>query len=138
MALVLLVLGLVGIAAVGVAWWPFREVLDSSAGKPRAAEATVVRSVPCGTPGSRDTVEVPVRGHRVRVPFDGCGHREGTTIRVVVPPDAGSEFVARPAPAEATERDLRARLDRVLLVLAAVAGAGYALLLGRFDRAERS
>lgn len=133
MALILLVLGLVGTGVVVVSWWPTADGLDRGAAAERTTTATVVRSARCGSTPARDRVAVSIDGRRTRVPFNGCGHREGSRLRVLVPADPGGDFVAQPASADSVgdARGLRERLTWVLFVLAAVAGGGYSLLLRR-------
>ncbi len=134
-ALILLVLGLVGMGVVVLAWWPLPSVTGSgTAADVRPVTATVVSSARCGSATSRDLVALTVDGRRVEVRFNGCGHREGQELRVLVPVEPEDGFVAQPATAAASAtgtdaRDLRERLTWVLLTLAGVAGAGYALLL---------
>lgn len=128
MALILLVLGVLGIGVVAVAWWSLPDVLGEH-GKVqlRPAKAKVVESAPCGAAAGRDLVEVRVDGEVRQAPFDGCGHTRGQQLKVQIPVDSGEEFVVRP-----DEPDTVGAQDRVtwvLLTLAAVAGGGYALLL---------
>ncbi|WP_374727515.1 hypothetical protein [Haloactinomyces albus] len=144
--LILLVLGMVGMGAVAVSWWPLPSVLGDggAAAELRPATATVLESASCAASTKGDLVEVRIGGQRMRVRYDGCGHRPGQRLSVRVPVAASGgvvdrPFVARPAaPAEAGGAEvssLRERLSWVLLTLAGVAGSGYALLL-RWMRAE--
>ncbi|RCW42837.1 hypothetical protein DFQ14_10893 [Halopolyspora algeriensis] len=140
MALILLVLGLVGVGAVSVAWWPLPAVLGGSPAEWRPATATVIESASCAASTKGDLVEVTVDGHRVQARYDGCGHRRGERLAVRVPADVSGEFVVRPAARvgseTAGESGLRQRLNRVLLTLAGIAGGGYILMMRWTTRRE--
>lgn len=127
MALILLVLGCLGIGVVAVAWWALPEVLGGEQVELRPAKATVIESASCGSSAGGDLVQVRIGGQERRARFDGCGHLPGQELSVLVPVDPGEEFVVRPPAEEGA--GARERLTRVLLVLAGVAGGGYALLL---------
>lgn len=118
---------------VVVSWWPLPDVLGEGAGASvRPATVTVVESARCGAPTARDRVAVTIDGRRMEVPFNGCGHREGRRLEVLVPADPRGDFVAQPAVGDTADTDtgdLRGRLTWVLVTLAAVAGGGYSLLL---------
>lgn len=133
MALILVTLGLLGVAVVAVAWWPLPDVLGGQDVRVRPATATVVEPAPCGTSTRGDLVEVRVDGKTERARFDGCGHTRGQRLQVLVPEDPGAELVVQPAPADsgtAKEKgDLTGRVSWVLLTLSAVAGGGYVLML---------
>lgn len=132
-ALILLVLGLVGVGSVGLSWWSGRSVAEDSRSQMRTATAVVVQSTPCTEPEPHDVVEVTVNGRQVRVPLDGCGHRKGEKVRVSVPVQPAGEFLAQPAASspesEAADWGVRDRLNAVLFTLAVIAGGGYVLLL---------
>lgn len=138
MLLTLVVLGVLGVTAIAFARWP---LLDSGGGARewRTATATVVRSASCGAPDARDLVRVRVEGRQLRVPFDGCGHTEGSRLDVRVPVRPGGEFHARPSArgggtGGAGPVGFDNRAAAVLCVLAAVSGAGYVLMLGGGSR----
>ncbi|SDP83805.1 hypothetical protein SAMN04487905_11050 [Actinopolyspora xinjiangensis] len=131
---ILVVLLSVGVGAVMVAWWPLTDVFgDSTTVRTSRATATVVRSVPCAERGARDLVELSLDGRRARLRFDGCGHSEGTELRVRVPEPLEEDAVARRvttgAGAGGAGAEPNDRISRVLLALAALSGAGYVLLL---------
>ncbi|NHE77859.1 hypothetical protein [Actinopolyspora saharensis] len=138
MLLTLVVLGVLGAAAIAFARWP---LLDSGGGARewRTTTATVVRSASCGAPDARDLVRVRVGERRLRVPFDGCGHPEGSRLEVRVPARPSGDVHARPP-----ERGggtggtgllvFDSRASTVLCVLAAVSGAGYVLMLAGGSR----
>jgi hypothetical protein len=131
-ALILLVLGILGVTVAAVTLWP----LVTAAGRDRVAmrqtTATVVESRPCGASTTGDLVEVNVDGVVRQAPFDGCGHALGQQLPVQVPADPTQDFVVRPAQAADSELDVLAqRANWVLLTLASVAGGGYGLMLRR-------
>lgn len=131
-ALVLLVLGLLGVTVVAVAWWPLSRTLGAQPAAERTATATVVASAPCGTSTTGDVVQVPIDGTPRQAHLDGCGHTRGQQLQVQVPATAGGgDFVVRPsAPGETSAADgTPNRLSWVLLTLAAIAGGGYMMLL---------
>ena len=133
MALILLVLGLVGMAVVGLtSWRQSQRVASETAVEMRPATATVVRSDPCGAGTRGDLVEVQVDGEARQARFDGCGHSPGQRLDVLIPADPAGEFVVRPgAPTGSTSGDAPGdRLSWVLVTLAGLAGGGYGLLLG--------
>ncbi|MGJ7907391.1 hypothetical protein ACOQFL_13045 [Actinopolyspora sp. H202] len=130
--LILVVLLSVGIGAVAIAWWPLTDAFGGDTTvRTRRTTATVVRSASCAEHGAHDLVELTADGSMSRVPFDGCGHSEGTRLRVRVPEPLGDEALARPVDADSGTGGPgpSGRLGRVLLVLAALSGAGYVLLL---------
>lgn len=136
MALVLLVLGLLGIAVVVVSWWSLPEVLgEDRRGELRPAEATVVESASCGTSTKGDLVEVRVGGELRQARFDGCGHLRGQKLAVQVPVDPDADFVVRPP--EEPGWSVRDRVTAVLATLSAVAGGSFAFLL-RSARVRKS
>lgn len=134
MALILLVLGFLGLAVVAVAWWPLPDVLGGQEKvETQVTTATVLEQAPCGTSTEGDLVEVRIDGAARQARFDGCGHSRGQRLSVLVPVNPGANLIARPAPAGSSTpedlSDLRDRVSWVLVTLSAVAGGGYVLLL---------
>ncbi|GAB3284841.1 hypothetical protein [Parasphingorhabdus pacifica] len=128
MALILLVLGSLGIGVVAVSWWSWPNALGGNARSEfHPAEAVVIDSAPCGTSTEGDLVEVRVGGETRRARFDGCGHLPGQKLAVRVPAASGENLVVRPA--ERPSSGLSERVTWVLLSLSGVAGGGYAMLL---------
>jgi hypothetical protein len=132
--LILLVLGLLGVAVVAISWRSLPDVLGrGTTVEMRPATATVVESAPCGASPSGDLVEVPVNGASKQARLDGCGHTRGQQLQVQVPADPGPDFVVRPASSETAgsgeSSGLPNRLSWVLVTLAAIAGGGYMLML---------
>ncbi|QUH00333.1 hypothetical protein HUO13_05420 [Saccharopolyspora erythraea] len=132
-ALILLVLGVLGMAVVVLTGWPASvPVASEAAVRTRPVKATVISSEPCGARTSGDVVEVTVDGRTTRARLDGCGHTAGQQLDVRVPVDPGSDFVVRPASEGDSESGAEApaqRLVWVLATLAGVAGGGYGLLV---------
>ncbi|ANZ36182.1 hypothetical protein BBK82_09010 [Lentzea guizhouensis] len=117
---ILLVVGLVGIG-VAVALLVPTKVLGSSE-PPRRVAATVVESGSCGQ--GMDTVEWDADGQKKQAKLDGCGHRKGETVEVVVS-DGDMVQSAASVPAGLP---MSSRLTALLLCLAALAGGFYAFL----------
>jgi hypothetical protein len=128
-ASILLVLGVLGVVVAGVTIWP----LVAAAGertKLRPATATVIEQRPCGPKAKGDRIEVQVGGRTRTGTFSGCGHFEGSELRVMIPARGGDDFVAIPAGAADSGLDeLTLRANLILVTLAAVAGGGYGILL---------
>ncbi|WP_406692614.1 hypothetical protein REH65_12920 [Saccharopolyspora sp. ID03-671] len=132
-ASILLVLGFLGVVVAGVTVWPLvaasgqqREVVE------REATAVVVEPRPCGARAAGDVVEVRIDGQIRRATFDGCGHTRGQRLQVMVPTRPSGELRVGPVKDQATELEALAwRTNIVLATLAAVAGGGFGLLLGR-------
>jgi hypothetical protein len=127
---ILLALGLLGAAVVVLVLWPLGAAADRERANLQRVSATVVESAPCGTRSPGDLLEVRVGEQPQQVRYDGCGHSVGQQLDVLVPEQLGEDAVALPAHARPSDReDLQQRLYWVLFTLAAVAGAGYVLLL---------
>ncbi|HTI24352.1 MAG TPA: hypothetical protein VL652_25375 [Kutzneria sp.] len=126
--LILLVIGLVGIGAAVLVWWPTLGFPNTDSPSAVHTKATVVTSAECGSGNAHDTVEVTVDGAKKQVPLDGCGQAKGTSLDVVVTNDNG-QFSAHPADAAQVGGNRDGRLTAVLLCLSAVAGALYAYLI---------
>jgi len=126
--LILLVIGLVGIGAAVLVWWPTLGFPSTDSPSAVHAKATVVTSAQCGNANAHDTVEVTVDGAKKQVPLDGCGQAKGTALDVIVTDDNG-QFSAHPADAAQVGGNRDGRLTAVLLCLSAVAGALYAYLI---------
>jgi hypothetical protein len=126
--LILLVIGLVGIGAAVLVWWPTLGFPSTDSPSAVHARATVVTSAQCGSGNARDTVEVTVDGAKKQVPLDGCGQAKGTALDVIVT-DENGQFSAHPADASQVGGNRDGRLTAVLLCLSAVAGALYAYLI---------
>jgi hypothetical protein len=128
-AVVLLVLGLLGVVVVAVAWWPLSRTLGSQPAAERTATATVIAPAPCGASTTGDVVQVPVDGTPRQAHLDGCGHARGQQLQVRVPATAGGgDLVVRLGQTSAGD-GTPSRLSWVLLTLAAIAGGGYMMLL---------
>jgi hypothetical protein len=126
--LILLVIGLVGIGAAVLVWWPTLGFPSTDSPSAVHSRATVVTSAQCGSGNARDTVEVTVDGAKKQVPLDGCGQAKGTSLDVIVT-DENGQFSAHPADASQVGGNRDGRLTAVLLCLSAVAGALYAYLI---------
>ncbi|GAA3439440.1 hypothetical protein [Kutzneria kofuensis] len=126
--LILLVIGLVGIGAAVLVWWPTLGFPNTDAPSAVHTKATVVTSAQCGSANAHDTVEVTVDGGKKQVPLDGCGQAKGTSLDVVITGENG-QLSAHPADAAQVGGNRDGRLTAVLLCLSAVAGALYAYLI---------
>ena len=120
---ILLVVGLVGIG-VAVALLVPTKVLGA-AEPPRRVAATVVESGSCGQ--GMDTVEWDADGQKKQAKLDGCGHRKGETVEVVMPAGGVGDMVQSAASVPAG-LPVSSRLTALLLCLAALAGGFYAFL----------
>ncbi|MBW4719338.1 hypothetical protein [Saccharothrix obliqua] len=125
-ALILLVVGLAGVAAA-VAFW----VLGGSSAELRQVEATVVTPASCGGDGGYDRVRVDIDGRSRTAKLDGCGHRENEVVQVVLPADTSGEFTVRTADATSSTIPLETRVTATLLCLSGLAGGLYAYLFSR-------
>ncbi|MFI9386208.1 hypothetical protein [Kutzneria sp. NPDC052558] len=126
--LILLVIGLVGIGAAVLVWWPTLGFPDTDAPSAVHTKATVVTSAQCGGGNAHDTVEVTIDGAKKQVPLDGCGQPKGATLDVAVVDDNGT-LSAHAADAAQVGGNRDGRLTALLLCLSAVAGALYAYLI---------
>jgi hypothetical protein len=125
--LVLLVIALVGLGTAVAVWWP-RSVMGESAGQ--RVSATVVATGSCGA-RELDQVEVRVDGQPRKAQLDGCGHREGETLDVLLPVDASGDFTVRTAGAVSDAAPLSERLATLMLCLSGLAGGFYVYLISR-------
>lgn len=125
--LILLVIGLVGIGAAVLVWWPTLGFPNTDAPNAVHTKATVVTSAQCAG-GAHDTVEVTVNGGKKQVPLDACGQTKGSALDVVVT-DENGQLSAHAADAAQVGGNRDGRLTAVLLCLSAVAGALYAYLI---------
>lgn len=97
--------------------------------------ATVSAGVPCGgSAATTETVTYGADGRERRARFDGCGHTEGELVEITVPPDAPDDVLVHSAGATVGDGAPGEGLGGVLLVAAALAGAGYAFLVRRGPR----
>ncbi|MFS8101239.1 hypothetical protein LFM09_29355 [Lentzea alba] len=117
---ILLVFGLVGIG-VAVALLVPLKVLGAE--QPiRPVSATVVETGSCGQ--GMDTVEWDANGEKKQAKLDGCGHRKGETVDIVL---TGTDMV-QSAASQPVGPPIASRLTALLLSLAAGAGGFYAFL----------
>jgi hypothetical protein len=126
--LILLVIGLVGIGAAVLVWWPTLGFPNTDAPSAVHTKATVVTSAQCGGANAHDTVEVTVDGSKKQAPLDGCGQAKGTVLDVVLTTDNG-QLSAHAADAAQVGGGRDGRLTALLLCLSAAAGALYAYLI---------
>ena len=126
--LILLVIGLVGIGAAVLVWWPTLGFPNTDSPSAVHTRATVVTSAECGSGNAHDTVEVTIDGVKKQAPLDGCGQAKGTALDVVVT-DENGQLSAHPADAAQVGGNRDGRLTALLLCLSAVAGALYAYLI---------
>lgn len=132
MASILLVLGVLGVVVAGVTVWPLVAASGQTQVAERRAQAVVVEPRPCGARAAGDVVEVQIDGQTRRATFDGCGHTRGQRLDVMVPARASGDLRVTPVKTQQTELEALAwRTHIVLITLAAVAGGGYGILLGR-------
>ncbi|XVV04810.1 hypothetical protein ACQPW3_05180 [Actinosynnema sp. CA-248983] len=130
-ALVLLVLGLAGIAAAVAFWWP-----AGSAAPAHRTSATVVTPAPCGGGDAYDRVELKVDDQPRTARLDGCGHQENEVVDVVVPADTSGDFTVQTATSAPTGMPLETRLAVLLTCLSGMAGGLYAHLVGGRHRPQ--
>ncbi|MEU7475787.1 hypothetical protein AB0A63_07365 [Lentzea sp. NPDC042327] len=119
---ILLVVGLVGIGVAVALLVPTRVL--GAAEPPRRVTATVVESGSCGQ--GMDTVEWDADGRKEQAKLDGCGHRKGETVEVVM--SAGNTGTVQSAASVPAGMPMASRLTALLLCLAALAGGFYAFL----------
>jgi hypothetical protein len=94
-----------------------------------SATATVAVSAGCDQHDATERVTVHRDGHDRQAILDGCGHRVGETIDVTVPADAGADPVAHAGRAATRDGNAWHGAGLILMVLASLAGAYYAVLL---------
>ncbi|WP_158849313.1 hypothetical protein [Saccharothrix deserti] len=124
-ALVLLVVGPVGVAAAVALWWP-----RTSTEVERVA-ATVVAPASCGGAEAYDRVELKIGDETHTAKLDGCGHQQNEVVEVVVPADTSGEFIVQDAASTPVGMPFDARLTTMLMCLSGLAGGLYAYLLTR-------
>jgi hypothetical protein len=124
-ALVLLVVGLAGVAAAVASWWP-----GTSAEVHRVA-ATVVAPASCGGADAYDRVELKIGDRTHTAKLDGCGHQQDEVMEVVVPADTSGEFTVQAAASTPQGMPFDLRLTTLLMCLSGLAGGLYAYLLTR-------
>jgi hypothetical protein len=117
---ILLVVGLVGIGVAVALLVPAKVLGDEE--PPRPVTATVVETGSCGQ--GTDTVEWDANGEKKQAKLDGCGHRKGETVEVVL---TGHDMVSSAASVPGG-LPVGRRLTALLLCLAALAGGFYAFL----------
>ncbi|MEV0681072.1 hypothetical protein AB0I60_31595 [Actinosynnema sp. NPDC050436] len=132
-ALILLVVGLAGVAAAVALWWP-----GGTAVEVRRAQATVTTPAPCGGSDTYDRVELKLDGQARTAKLDGCGHREGEAVEVVLPADTTGDFTVQVADSTPVAAPFGTRLAAMLVCLSGLAGGLYAYLLGRSRQATAS
>jgi hypothetical protein len=102
------------------------------------ATATVAKGVPCDKPGTMETVTFTVGGKDRTAWFDGCGHGDGEPVQITVPADTtAKDLVVHSSAAAVGGTDSADQLGLLLIVLSAMAGAGYAFLVRRGPRTAR-
>jgi len=117
---ILLVVGLVGIGVAVALLVPLKVM--GAADPIRRISATVVESGSC--PQGTDTVEWDADGTKRQAKLDGCGHRKGETVEVVLT----SGDMVQSAESVPVGPPVSSRLTALLLCLAALAGGFYAFL----------
>jgi hypothetical protein len=122
---VLLVVGLVAVAAAVALWWP-----RTSAEVQRTA-ATVVEPASCGDAEAYDRVELTIGDQTHTAKLDGCGHQQDEVVEVVVPTDTSGEFTVQAAASTPVGMPFEVRLTTLLMCLSGLAGGLYAYLLTR-------
>ncbi|RKT52706.1 hypothetical protein [Saccharothrix australiensis] len=132
-ALVLLVVGLAGVAAAVVLWGP-----GDARGEVPSVEATVVAPASCGGVDAYDRVELRIGDQTRTAKLDGCGHRQDEVIAVVAPADTSGDFTVQVAESAPAAVSFKIRLAAMLTCLSGLAGGLYAHLLGRRSQATAS
>lgn len=134
----MLAVGLIGIAAAVA-------VASARAGSQSAVTvvtATVTKPAPCSAPQARDGVEFQLGGKAQQATLDGCGHLQGVQLAVEVPAGAATapSGPVREASTAKGASGFSDRLSSFVVVLAALAGGCYTLLLGGWlaDRPRRA
>jgi hypothetical protein len=123
--LVLLVIALVGVGTAVAVWWP-----QSGVGSASRVNATVTKPASCGGQ-ALDEVEIKIGDQTRKAKLDGCGHRAGEQIEVVLPSDTGGDFTVQTAGATPEVAPLSTRLTTLMLCLSGLAGGLYAYLIRR-------
>ena len=121
----LLVAGLVAVAAAVALWWP------RTSTEVNRATATVVTPASCGDADAYDRVELTVGDREHTAKLDGCGHRQDEVVEVVVPADTSGEFTVQAAASTPEGLPFEVRLTTLLMCLSGLAGGLYAYLLTR-------
>ncbi|MFE9743328.1 hypothetical protein ACFYOT_00325 [Saccharothrix saharensis] len=124
-ALVLLVAGLLAVAAAVASWWP------RTSTEVQRTTATVVEPASCGDADAYDRVELTVGDRKHTVKLDGCGHQRDEVVEVVVPTDTDGEFTVQAAASAPAGMPFEVRLTTLLMCLSGLAGGLYAYLLTR-------
>ncbi|MEU4807294.1 hypothetical protein [Actinosynnema sp. NPDC023587] len=135
-ALILLVVGLAGVAAAVALWWPGGA--STASAETQRVQATVVTPAPCGGSDTYDRIEVKIGDQARTAKLDGCGHRSGEVVEVVLPADTNGEFTAQMAGSTPVSTPFEGRLTAMLVGLSGLAGGLYASLLGRHRQATAS
>ncbi|MCE7000328.1 hypothetical protein LZG04_36755 [Saccharothrix sp. S26] len=124
-ALVLLVVGLLAVAAAVALWWP------RTSTQAQRVTATVVEPASCGDADAYDRVELTIGDRTHTAKLDGCGHQPNEVVEVVVPADTDGEFTVQAAAAAPAGVPFEIRLATLLMCLSGLAGGLYAYLLTR-------
>ncbi|WP_433268759.1 hypothetical protein ACQPZF_05050 [Actinosynnema sp. CS-041913] len=132
-ALILLVIGLAGVAAAVAIWWP-----GGSSAEVRRVAATVVTPASCGGADAYDRVELKIGDQTRTARLDGCGHQANEVVDVVVPADTSGDFMVQVADSAPANMPFGTRLAAMLVCLSGLAGGLYAHLLGRQTQATAS
>lgn len=125
--LVLLVIALVGLGTAVAVWWPLSGAGENAG---QRVEATVVKPASCGA-RDLDRIEVTVDGKVRQAKLDGCGHREGEKLDVLLPSDTSGDFTAQTAGAVSDSAPLSKRLETLMLCLSGLAGGFYVYLVSK-------
>lgn len=126
---VLLVLVVLGVAVAAVTLWPLTRARDDTA-RLRPATAEVIDPATCGARTAGDLLEFRIDGETRTARYEGCGHRIGQRLDVLVPAQDRPDARAHPIDARSSVKEEAAtRAHWVLLTLAVVSGGCYGLLL---------
>lgn len=126
-SLILLVIGLVGVAAAVALWWPRASV------ETQRTSATVITAASCGGTDAYDRVELKLGDQTRTARLDGCGHRESEVVEVVVPVDTSGDLMVQATDSAPVGVPLETRLAAMLVCLSGLAGGLYAYLFRRAD-----
>ncbi|TQM81001.1 hypothetical protein FHX81_3361 [Saccharothrix saharensis] len=121
----LLVAGLLAVAAAVALWWP------RASTEVRRTTATVVEPASCGAADAYDRVELTVGDRKHTAKLDGCGHQRDEVVEVVVPTDTDGELTVQAAASTPVGMPFEVRLTTLLMCLSGLAGGLYAYLLTR-------